>query len=180
VGFKSNQYSAGPECPHGHFVRGVCPLCLTSPSQAEQAAHDRISESAKIRTFPSGATRDLDNNKPDYEGYISPLVLEAYGRYMLKHQYQADGSMRASDNWTKGMPRKVYAKSLFRHFMDVWLLIRGYSEHSREKSLVDALCAMLFNTMGLLHEVLIKRDLEPYGIQDTTEGARPEQTLSRT
>lgn len=110
-----------------------------------------------IRKFDTGATRDTDEGKLDYEGFLSPLVLERYAEYMHKHRFQADGNLRDSDNWQKGMPRKVYLKSLWRHFMDTWKLMRGISV--KDVTLEEALCAILFNAMGLLHELLIKRDL---------------------
>ena len=73
-----------------------------------------------MREFDTGATRDNDTDKPDYEGFLSPLVLEAYAQYMHKNRVQADGATRDSDNWQKGIPRDQYMKSAFRHFMDLW------------------------------------------------------------
>jgi len=105
-----------------------------------------------MREFDTGATRDDDVTKPDYEGYLSPIVLERYGQYMLKHQQQADGNIRASDNWQKGIPSMVYIKSLLRHVVDVWLWTRG-----RNLDIEEALCAVMFNTMGLLFELLMKK-----------------------
>jgi len=107
----------------------------------------------KMRVFPSGATRDDDSNKIDFEGFLSPLAMKSYGEYMLKHQKQADGKIRNSDNWQKGsgIPKDAYIKSAFRHFHDWWLEHRGYE--SRE-GLEDALCALLFNIQGYLHEIL--------------------------
>ena len=104
-----------------------------------------------MRTFDTGATRDSDENKPDYEGFLSPLVLVRYGEYMMKHQVQADGDLRSSDNWQHGIPKDAYIKSAFRHFMDWWLEHDGYE--SRE-GLEEALCALMFNVMGYLHEEL--------------------------
>lgn len=106
-----------------------------------------------MRTFKSGATRDSDNNKIDYEGFLSPLALKRYGEYMLKHQEQADGQLRASDNWQKGIPREEYLKSLLRHAMDLWLVHRGFPEEARE-DIESALCAIIFNAQGYLHEHL--------------------------
>src|SRR4051812_32335840 len=74
-----------------------------------------------MRNFDSGATRDSDDSKIDYEGIMSPLVLQAFGEYMTKHSIQADGERRTSDNWQKGIPKDAYMKSGFRHFMDWWL-----------------------------------------------------------
>lgn len=111
-----------------------------------------------IRTFESGATRSSEEGKLDYEGFLSPIVLERYGRYMNKHSIQADGQYRPSDNWTKGIPRRSYTKSLFRHFVDVWALSRKFLSAAVEQDLEEALCATIFNAMGLLHEVLLGRD----------------------
>ena len=82
---------------------------------------------------------------------MSPLVLVRYGEYMMKHQVQADGGLRSSDNWQHGIPKDAYIKSAFRHFMDWWLEHDGYE--SRE-GLEEALCALMFNVMGYLHEEL--------------------------
>lgn len=103
------------------------------------------------RTFDTGATRDTDEGKLDYEGFVSPLVLERFAQYMNKHRTQPDGSLRDSDNWQKGIPLIEYMKSLWRHFMDLFKEHRGYT--SRE-GIEDALCAILFNTQGYLHEIL--------------------------
>lgn len=107
-----------------------------------------------MRTFDSGATRDTDQNKPDYHGYLSPQVLEKYGQYMLKHQKQADGTMRSSDNWKKGIPREAYIKSMFRHFMEVVRLhdMEQTGEVGLEADMDEALYALLFNVMGYAHE----------------------------
>jgi hypothetical protein len=106
-----------------------------------------------MREFETGATRDDDANKPDYEGFLSPLVILEFGKYMLKHRQQADGAVRNSDNWQKGIPVNAYIKSKWRHFLDLWLHHRGYNMLSRD-SIKEALCADLFNTMGYLHETL--------------------------
>lgn len=113
----------------------------------------------EIRTFESGATRDTDQNKYDYEGFLSPLVIERYGQYMHRHREQSDGSLRASDNWQKGIPTEQYMKSMWRHLMDLWKITRGYGFGSL---LDEALCGIMFNAMGYLHEVLKKRHEEAY------------------
>ena len=104
-----------------------------------------------MRTFASGATRSADATKPDYEGFLSPLTLVAFGRYMTKHRRQADGSLRDSDNWQKGIPVDSYMKSLLRHVMTLWLHHRGYGELADE-CLDDALAGVMFNANGLTHE----------------------------
>lgn len=101
-----------------------------------------------MRKFGSGATRDDETNKLDYEGFLSPIVLQRFARYMHQHRIQADGNLRDSDNWQKGMPRDAYMKSAWRHFMAWW------SAHRNGQNDEEALCALLFNTMGYLYEVL--------------------------
>ena len=102
-----------------------------------------------IRVFSSGASRDTDEGKLDYEGFLSPRVLRRYAEYMQGHTMMADGSRRASDNWQKGIPKEVYMKSLTRHFMELWEKHRTQDVYDQE-----TLCAILFNAMGLLHEEL--------------------------
>ena len=104
-----------------------------------------------MRTFETGATRNDDSSKYDYEAFLSPIVLERFAQYMHKHRMQADGKLRDGDNWQNGIPRKSYMKSGYRHFHDWWLEHRGYP--SRE-GLEEALCALLFNVQGYLLEVL--------------------------
>lgn len=110
-----------------------------------------------VRRFETGATRDTDTGKLDYEGFLSPLVVRRFGEFMHGHRTQSDGSLRDSDNWQKGIPLDAYMKSLFRHVMEVWLIHRGHQavdEEGGEVSLEDALCAVIFNAQGYLHEVL--------------------------
>ena len=117
----------------------------------EIAENDLYIENGKIRKFDSGATRDTSEGKIDFEGFLSPIVLEEFGKYMLKHQKQSNGELRPSDNWQKGMPRDVYMKSAWRHFHYWWMEHRGYD--SRE-GMKDALNGLLFNLMGYMHELL--------------------------
>ena len=110
----------------------------------------------QIRTFKTGATRDTDKEKLDFEGFISPIVWKRFAEYMHKHRLQKDGTMRASDNWQKGIPQAEYMKSLLRHTMDLWLIHRDSPEEARE-NLEDALSAIIFNAQGYLHEELKKK-----------------------
>ena len=106
-----------------------------------------------MRKFDTGATRDTDENKLDFEGFLSPLVLQRYAEYMNKHRVQADGGLRDSDNWQKGIPEEVYMKSGFRHFFDWWVNHRGIVSLTKD-TMEESLCALLFNVMGYLHEYL--------------------------
>ena len=108
----------------------------------------------KIRSFDTGATRDQDTSKLDYEGFLSPLVITRYAEYMHKNRVQADGTLRASDNWQKGIPLDSYMKSGFRHFKDWWDNHRGLQARELVE---DAICALLFNACGYLHETLKNR-----------------------
>ena len=104
-----------------------------------------------MRKFKSGATRDDDKEKCDYEGFFSPLVLKRRAEYMNKHRFQEDGVVRDSDNWQKGMSKDVYMKSLMRHIMDLWLEHRG---HDSRDGIEDALMGIMFNAEGYLYEIL--------------------------
>lgn len=101
-----------------------------------------------MRTFSTGATRDEDTTKIDYEGFLSPLALTAFGEYMHKNRVQADGNIRDSDNWQKGIPLAAYMKSAWRHFMEWW------QAHRNGGDTVEPLCALLFNVQGYLHEAI--------------------------
>lgn len=114
-------------------------------------------EVAEMRQFATGATRNVDDTKYDPEGFINPLVIDAFNAYMHKHRFQADGKMRASDNWQKGIPREAYMKSLWRHFLDLWLYHRGLRSKMKEP-IEEALPALMFNVMGYYLEVLLGRD----------------------
>jgi len=111
-----------------------------------------------MRNFETGATRDSEEGKFDYEGFLSPLALEAYGAYMNGHRKQTDGGLRASDNWQKGMSRDVYIKSAWRHLITLWKLHRGIAcfdeRDGHEVTKVEAACGLLFNTFGYIHEQL--------------------------
>jgi len=123
-------------------------------------------ENKTMRTFSSGATRNSEEGKADYEGFYDPLVIEAFGNYMTKHRKQADGKLRDSDNWKKGIPKTAYMKSLLRHVLDVWAIHRGYKRIDKrtgeEISMIEALCAILFNTQGYLFEILKEKETRPF------------------
>lgn len=123
-----------------------------------------------MRVFETGATRDTDQGKFDYEGFLSPIALERFAAYMNKNRVQADGKLRDSDNWQKGIPRDAYMKSMFRHFMEAWSIHRGH----KEGDITEALSAILFNVQGYLHEELkdarTAADPVPVVLTDTYDG----------
>ncbi len=130
--------------------------------ELDQRLSDLVSKKGQsVRQFESGATRDTDAGKIDYQGFLSHEVLRKYGEYMLRHQKQADGQLRASDNWKKGIPRDAYIKSMYRHMMEVVALHEkepsaigtgegGWEDHANKMD--EALNALLFNVMGYSYE----------------------------
>jgi hypothetical protein len=152
-----NEYEAGYiHRPRINELRQAGLVPLGTEAKREKAFQDYVATS---RVFESGASRDLDDNKLDYEGFLNPLVLQAFAEYMHGHRVMKDGSTRASDNWQNGMPVEVYMKSLTRHFMDLWLmqrtgrdsLTRPDGEHVTK---ADTLGGLFFNLQGLWLETI--------------------------
>lgn len=135
---------AGWTCRYHQSLRNPIQLLAEAKPMAEHR---------EIRTFDTGATRDLDVSKFDFEGFESPLVMERFAEFMHTNRLQKDGTLRASDNWQKGIPKDAYMKSMWRHLVDVWLHHRGWGSKAKEP-LEVALCALRFNVSGYLFEVL--------------------------
>jgi len=112
----------------------------------------------KIREFDTGATRDTDVGKLSYIKALSPVVLKRYVEYLGEHRTQSDGNLRDWDNWKKGIDKDIYLDGLGRHFWDTWLLSHGYpaEDNHGPVDIQDALCAIIFNSMGILFELLNK------------------------
>jgi hypothetical protein len=102
-----------------------------------------------MRKFSSGAIRNDDKDKLDFEGFLCPKCLLIFAEYMHKHRFLETGEIRGSDNWQKGFAPGVNIKSGWRHLHDWWLEERGYP--SRD-GLIDALCGVVFNAFARLHE----------------------------
>ncbi len=114
-------------------------------------------KSPAVEVFSTGATREDDTNKLDYEGFLSPLVIERYAKYVHKHRIQPDGKLRDSDNWQRGIPLWRYIKSAWRHFWAWWTIHRGYKAYDEKGNPIDleeAICGTIFNSTGYLHEIL--------------------------
>ena len=104
-----------------------------------------------MKTFKTGAIRDDDEGKLDYEGSFCPLVLRSYAEFMLRNSTMKDGKKRTCGNWKKGVPLLHYIQSKWRHFMTtLTLFVIGYTK----KAMLESLNAELFNTMGMMHELL--------------------------
>ena len=125
----------------------------------------------EIRKFETGATRDTDAGKLDFEGFESPIVEMRYAEYMHKHRQMPDGSLRESDNWQKTYGEKHYdtfIKSLARHYVDLRLEHDGFQ--SRE-GVEAALCGIIFNAKSYLYKILKDRG---YMKKETTDNAKTE------
>jgi len=117
-------------------------------------------KSEATREWESGAYRDTNEEKLDYEAFYNPLVVREFARYMHKHRKQSDGNLRDGDNWQGlfGSPeehRAVCMKSLWRHFHDLWMFHRGYAGRETIK---EALCAILFNIQAYLFSILVEEE----------------------
>jgi len=121
------------------------------------------------RNFETGATRDTGSNKLDYSGFLCPSVLRQFAKYMNMNRLQSDGTLRASDNWQKGIPMDVYVESGWRHFWEWWYCHRLPEEEvgrTEDIEIVAGICGLMFNCMGYLHEWLKRNDMVDF---DDTE-----------
>lgn len=143
-------------------MRPDTPIVVTRDYSRTEQMDPAVEPQVSIRVFETGATRDQNQDKLDYSGFLSPLALQRFAQYMHKHRRQADGSMRASDNWKKGIPIAAYKESMIRHVVEWWKLYeQNWSmEHSDE--LEELACAILFNVQGFLHESAKARQRSPY------------------
>ena len=112
-----------------------------------------------LRMSESGAIRNSDVGKIRYQGALSPLVLEAYGKYIEKHSLLPDGTRRDNKNWQKlfGTPqehRDVCIESAWRHFIDVLMEHDGYD--SRD-GIDEALGGLMFNIQAYWFSILKER-----------------------
>lgn len=108
----------------------------------------------EMRVFATGAMRDGEAGKLDFDGFLSPQALLRFAQYMDKHRHTPAG-LRDSDNWQRGIPLDAYRKSMWRHFFDFWMRARAGQEFGPE--IEEDLCALLFNASGYLHEILKRR-----------------------
>ena len=107
-----------------------------------------------VETFDTGSNRSSEQTKLDYVGFLCPAVLERFAQYMNNNRIQPDGKERSSDNWKQGISVSRYMRGKFRHFMDTWNLLEGFEPLSTTDNIEESLCAELFNTMGMLRQVL--------------------------
>jgi hypothetical protein len=95
------------------------------------------------------------------------------------NRLQSDGKLRDSDNWQKGIPMDVYMKSGYRHFNDWWAGHRyGDTPMIDRKPTMAALCGLLFNVMGYMHEELKRHpEVDFDGDNPTPEMKRRQDTV---
>lgn len=142
-------------------LRQHTPTCLAHPGLGAQGCTcgaDPVAEhnpTQNMRRYETGATRDTDTGKYDYEAFYSPLVVEGYAEYMHRNRFQKDGTVRDGDNWQKGIPLSTYMKSTWRHFFAMWKAHRSGQPFTQQQ--IDDTFAILFNVMGYLHEILKAR-----------------------
>ena len=111
-----------------------------------------------LRDFGTGATRDKDDTKLNYARCLSMPVLERFLTYMNEHRKTADPTkLRDWGNWKLGIPRDAYLESLWRHLKDITAEMHGEGHSSDGPE--NAVCAIPFNASGLLHEILLGRDV---------------------
>ena len=147
--------------PDGHFKPKAPETTAADLAKAGVVLKDGVflNTISPTRKFDTGATREQDTTKLDYEGFLSPLALTRFAAYMHKNRVQSDGSTRASDNWQKGIPLSSYMKSLWRHLMTVWCHHRKVHVLGCE-DMEDALCGVIFNAQGYLHEIMKAKEGE--------------------
>jgi len=157
-----------PNCPYHHAVltgtssappmNGQVFAYGVNTAEVESSSVSTPLSAPSVRQFETGATRDADTGKLAYEGFLDPLVLKRYAQFMHRHRTQSDGTLRDPDNWQRGIPLDVYADSGIRHVFEWWLVHRGNpmppAGPRDPKDLPDILCAVMFNAMGYLHELL--------------------------
>jgi len=149
-----------PECIDCENYSGMGCICLKGKVSilanlpcADFQSKQPKQPNPKTRQFDSGATRDTDIGKLDYEGFLSPIVLQRYAQYLHKHRTQSDGQLRDSDNWQNMFGEKhfdICMKSACRHFIDWWLQHRKIKT---ENELEDSICAIIFNAMAYLYKI---------------------------
>lgn len=130
-------------------------------SAVRELLREKAEDSGELRTFATGATRDTARDKHEPWGFTSALAEQRFCGYMHRHRMQADGELRDSDNWKKGIPASAYRHSLSRHIQDLRLIFEGYASQAGEADLEEVLCAVLFNVQGLLHETVKARLAAP-------------------
>lgn len=109
------------------------------------------------RKFVTGADRSSDTGKPHPERAWSPLVIRRFAEYMRDHNIPGG---RREDQWQLGFPFESFVDSGWRHFEAWWEIHRGLEATDEKGNAVDieeALCGLIFNANGYLHQLLLAK-----------------------
>lgn len=109
------------------------------------------------RQFATGADRSSDAGKVHFERSLSPLVLQRFAEYCRDHNVPKG---RREDQWQRGFPQESWVDSAWRHLKTWWALHRGYPEvddAGKPADIEEALCGLLFNANGYLHQLLLAK-----------------------
>lgn len=101
-----------------------------------------------MRTFDTGAMRNDDTDKIDYLNHFSHRALRRYAEFLHAARVLPDGTRRDAGNFKQGMPVASYMASGYRHMQD---LAFDYERTGLIDQ--DLASAVVFNMLGLLHEV---------------------------
>ena len=115
-----------------------------------------MKDNGVLRMSESGAIRNSDIGKINYQGALSPLILEAYGKYIEKHSNLPDGTKRNNKNWQNlfGTPeehRQVCIESAWRHFID---LLKEHDGYNSQDGIDEALGGLMFNIQAYWFSLL--------------------------
>ncbi|MHC4757222.1 MAG: hypothetical protein ACYTE8_01045 [Planctomycetota bacterium] len=124
----------------------------------------------KLTTYTTGATRDSREGKLVFDKFLSHSVILQFAKYMNMNRVQSDGKLRSGDNWQKGITQEDYMESAFRHFMDFWDHHRNLKNRDRDGHIegIGAVCGLLFNIMGWLHEWLKENEMVDFDLSEPT------------
>jgi len=135
------------------------------------------------RVFDTGADRSSDKGKHHPDRAWSPLVLAEFARYMYEHNTTATVPRR-EDQWQLGFPMDSFVESGTRHWEAFKALAKGYPAFDQKGNPVDvveALCGVIFNVQGYLHQLLFNRlpEADQRKILDHVRSRNPIRTDSR-
>lgn len=103
-----------------------------------------MKDNGEREAFPTGMIREPQGDRPR-PSLLSPYALERVARHMTK-----GADKYADDNWVKGAGYRRYTDSMFRHLLD-W---------QKGECSEDALAAIVFNAMCIMHYQETGRDAE--------------------
>lgn len=111
---------------------------------SDKEARELIKDTSGITFFETGAIRDSIEGKEMYTETISWTAFRRYAVYMTGKREKY-----GSGNFKKGITAESYENSLMRHIAKY--MINKLEDGSLEKG-EDHLSAIIFNTLGLMHE----------------------------